>query len=210
MSVSMLHKPTNLEARPLGWIWINSPYPVVTTGLVETLKKEAYIYQGDSPQIKEAPSSIVICHSGRDVSKKIERLQSVAPEAPILVLSLSNDVSVARAALKAGARGFIHIGMQSNQIIRAISLAIKGETVVPRELITELIRREEPVDLFDLTVRQREILNLVAEGRTNAQIAQELFLSEYTIKQHLRAAYKILGVKNRTEAAKLIQNRLGS
>lgn len=210
MSVSMMRKTTNLEAKPLGWIWINSPYPVVTIGLVETLKKEAYIYQGDSPQMKEAPSAIVICHNGEEVSKKLEHLQSLAPEASVLMLGLSNEAAIARSALRAGARGFIHVGMQPNQIVRAISLAIKGETVIPRELVTELIRREEPVDLFDLTVRQREILNLVVEGKTNAQIAQELFLSEYTIKQHLRAAYKILGVRNRTEAAKLVQNRLDS
>jgi DNA-binding CsgD family transcriptional regulator len=55
--------------------------------------------------------------------------------------------------------------------------------------------------------RKLEILRLVAKGLTNAQIAKRLFLSESTIKQYLRAAYKVLGVKNRTEAAQLFQQR---
>jgi DNA-binding NarL/FixJ family response regulator len=51
-------------------------------------------------------------------------------------------------------------------------------------------------------------MELVAEGESNAQIAGHLYLSVSTIKQHLRAAYKLLGVRNRTEAAKKIRNRL--
>jgi DNA-binding NarL/FixJ family response regulator len=56
-----------------------------------------------------------------------------------------------------------------------------------------------------LTPRQREILELVVEGLSNARIAERLFLTESTIKQHLRAAYKLLNVRNRTEAAKLLR-----
>jgi DNA-binding NarL/FixJ family response regulator len=60
-------------------------------------------------------------------------------------------------------------------------------------------------DLTALSVRQREILGYVAEGLSNAEIGRRLFLSESTIKQHLRAAYKLLGVSNRTEAANLFR-----
>jgi DNA-binding NarL/FixJ family response regulator len=67
-----------------------------------------------------------------------------------------------------------------------------------------LVTGEESADLNVLSHRQREILGLVAEGRSNAQIAAHLYLSESTIKQHLRAAYKALGVRNRGEAAQLI------
>jgi DNA-binding NarL/FixJ family response regulator len=61
-------------------------------------------------------------------------------------------------------------------------------------------------DLAGLSARQREILGYVVEGLSNAEIGRRLYLSESTIKQHLRAAYKLLGVSNRTEAAKTMRN----
>jgi DNA-binding CsgD family transcriptional regulator len=61
------------------------------------------------------------------------------------------------------------------------------------------------VDLAALSARQREILGLVVEGMSNAEIARRLFLSESTVKQHLRGAYKLLGASNRTEAARLFR-----
>jgi DNA-binding NarL/FixJ family response regulator len=64
---------------------------------------------------------------------------------------------------------------------------------------------KDSADLNVLSACQREILKLVGEGLTNAQIAKKLFLSESTVKQHLRVTYKILGVSNRTEAAKLVR-----
>jgi DNA-binding NarL/FixJ family response regulator len=60
-------------------------------------------------------------------------------------------------------------------------------------------------DLTVLTSRQREIMGLVGEGLSNAQIAQRLFVTESTIKQHLRTAYKALNVRNRVQAARLLR-----
>ena len=65
---------------------------------------------------------------------------------------------------------------------------------------------ENPPDLGALTPRQRDILELVSEGLSNAQIAERLFLTESTIKQHLYATYKLLDVRNRIQAAKLLQD----
>ena len=97
--------------------------------------------------------------------------------------------------------------MQPAQIVNAISLASSGEVVIPKELLRGLVVDEEtPTGAAALTSRQREILSLVTKGLTNAQIAQQLYLSEFTIKQHLRHAYKLLKVKNRTQAAELLRN----
>ena len=73
------------------------------------------------------------------------------------------------------------------------------------ELLRYLIVEEEPVNLGVLSARQKEILELVVDGLSNAEIAGRLFLSESTVKQHLGAAYKLLGVSNRTEAANVIR-----
>jgi DNA-binding NarL/FixJ family response regulator len=74
-----------------------------------------------------------------------------------------------------------------------------------RHLVDE-VTYKEPEELNPLTSRQRQVLALVAEDLSNAEIAQRLFLTESTVKQHLRAAYKVLGVTKRTDAANLIRD----
>ena len=69
-------------------------------------------------------------------------------------------------------------------------------------MVGEAIRPEPKTHL--LSARQREILELVGEELSNAQIARRLFITESTVKQHLHKAYKILGVRNRREAAKFL------
>jgi DNA-binding NarL/FixJ family response regulator len=72
-----------------------------------------------------------------------------------------------------------------------------------------MVAKERRLDLSKLGARRVEILEMVAEGLTNAQIARELYLSESTIKHYLRTAYKALGVKNRKQAARLMRRRRG-
>jgi DNA-binding NarL/FixJ family response regulator len=190
--------------KPLGLCWIYCPYPVAAVGLAKILENEAHVHLGHEAPVEESLASIIFCTDDvENLSEGIKRLQQANDsDAPILVFGLRLDLSLARAALQAGARGFIHAAMQPEQIIRALKVAKEGEIVAPRELVEYLIANERPVDLDILSARQREILELVSEGFTNAQIAKRLFLTESTIKQHLRAAYKVLGVSNRVEAAR--------
>lgn len=204
-------KPSGLigqpKPKPLGLIWIYSPYPVMISGLTEILRTEARIYNGQEPPANGTPTVALLCPGGtEDAASKVEELQALVPGVPIVVLSSSCDLRFARSVLRAGARGLIHFGMEPSQIVRALSVVLEGELALPRALLNELVMEEDapPTDLGNLTHRQQEILGLIAQGLTNAQIAQRLFLSESTVKQHLRASYKVLGVSNRTEAAKLI------
>ncbi len=136
----------------------------------------------------------------------IERIRGANPDISILVFSLHVDLPLARAALRSGARGFVHAGMDLDQIVRAVEVAARGEIVAPRKLLEYMLAHEKRADVNALSARQTEILALVVEGLSNAEIAKRLYLSESTIKQHLRAAYKVLGVKNRTEAARFLHN----
>jgi len=194
------------EVETLGPVWVICPYPAVTLGLEKALEAEALTSGGRGSCPPEGPSSIIYCPNGEDVASEVGRLQTLAPDASLLVFGLRLDPQLAKTAIRAGARGFIHAGMKPRQIVRALSVGVKGETVIPRELLEGLLGEAEPqVDLGVLTPRQLEILELVAEGLTNAQVAKRVFLSESTIKQHLRAAYKLLGVRNRNEAARLVR-----
>jgi DNA-binding NarL/FixJ family response regulator len=194
------------EPKPLGLIWVDCTPSVSTAGLVGALAGQARVHNAPEPP-QDAWSSVVLCQNGREgLSASVERHRELGPSAaPILVFGSHLDLPLARDALRAGASGFIHGGMTQEQLARALAVAAKGELVAPRELLPYLLTQEEPPDIYLLSARQREILGLVVEGLSNAEIAGRLFLSESTVKQHLRAAYKALGVKNRTEAANLIR-----
>ena len=207
-----------LEFAPLGLVWVKSTQRVVSLGLENALGAGARVHKGLEGPAAEAPSAVIYYPDGPDgqedeeeaaVAREVESIRAQAPNATILVCSLAPDLHLARGAIKAGASGLLHTGMPPEQILRALSVALEGEVVLPRELlrlwVDEQRRLESRIDL--LSARHREVLELVVEGFTNAQIAGRLFLSESTIKQHLRAAYKLLGAKNRTEAAALLRGR---
>ena len=205
-------RPVTFSQKPLGLVWISGdPHSVVSIGLRRTLEERATVRTGrQNPG--DAPSSIILCLDEADgvsqdgVSHSVGHIKEQNPGASVLVFGLHEDLALARAALRAGARGFIHAGMRPEQLLRAVEVAAEGEIVAPRRLLEYLINHEDHNDLGALTARQREILSLVVEGLSNAEIGRRLYLSESTIKQHLRAAYKALNVSNRTEAAKLIRD----
>ena len=200
------HEPAS---EPPGTVWIYCPYPVVAAGLRDAFEGMYRVHLGRSaPADGDVPLCAIFDTGGAEnLSEGIRRIQRVGPQIPILVFSLRLDLPLARAALRLGTRGFIHAGMELDQIARAAEVAAEGEIVVPRKILECLVTDEEPADLDVLTTRQREILELVARGHSNARIAKDLFLSESTVKQHLRATYKALGVSDRKEAARLINGR---
>jgi DNA-binding NarL/FixJ family response regulator len=203
----MMIREIETEAEAMGLVWIDCPFPLAAIGLARILENEVRVHTGREPPKEEDPSIVVFGVGGLEgLLEGVKRIRRQSPDALVLVFGLYLDMAAARVALRAGARGYIHAGMQPSQIVRALKVAGEGQIVAPRQLLEYLITNEEATDLGILTKRQREILEIIDEGLTNAQIAKRLFLTESTVKQHLRAAYKILGVSNRTEAAKLIRN----
>ena len=194
------------NSKPLGMVWVKCPGSVVGTGLVQALRQHAWVHTGNNPP-PEGPSCVIICvNDPKDLSERLEHHRELSPEeSPILVFGLYLNLPLAREALRAGGSGFIHAEMTTSQLLRAVAVAQRGELVAPRDLLRYMLTEEDPVDLAALSARQREILGLVVEGMSNAEIARRLYLSESTVKQHLRGAYKLLGASNRTEAARLFR-----
>jgi DNA-binding NarL/FixJ family response regulator len=193
--------------KPLGLVWVDCPRSVVSAGLVRALEKRATVHQGLKPP-RDVPSCIILCaNSHEGLSERVQFYQESRPDAPppIVVFGPQLDLPLARDALQAGASGFVHAEMMPDQLVRALAVAARGELVAPRELLRYVLTNDQSGDLAALSVRQREILGYVVEGLSNAEIGRRLYLSESTIKQHLRAAYKLLGVSNRTEAANLFR-----
>jgi DNA-binding NarL/FixJ family response regulator len=194
-------------AKPLGLVWVECPRSVVSAGLVRALEKRASVHQGLKPP-EDVPSCVILCaNSHEGLSERVKFYREQSPEAPpVVVFGPQLDLPLARDALQAGASGFVHAEMMPDQLVRALAVAAKGELVAPRELLRYVLTNDQSGDLAALSVRQREILGHVVEGLSNAEIGRRLYLSESTIKQHLRAAFKLLGVSNRTEAAKTMRD----
>jgi DNA-binding NarL/FixJ family response regulator len=190
-----------LEQKPSGIVWLKCSHLIAASGLKQALRGRIRVHQVQKPPEEEHPSCIAFYPNGEDIVSEVRRLRAVAPDAAIVVFGASADLPLARAALRAGVSGFLHAEMPPEQIVRALSLAEQGEVVLPRELLNDIVAEECKPDLSVLSPRQLEILELVAEGLSNKQIAKRLWLSMSTIKQHLGGAYKFMGVHNRNQAA---------
>jgi len=120
------------------------------------------------------------------------------PDARILVLTTYAGDAQAVRALKAGATGYLLKSSLRTEMLDAICNVHRGRRHVQGEVASEIAHHvpNEP-----LSEREISVLRLVAEGRTNAQIAEAVSLSENTVKFHLRNLFAKLGVTNRTEAA---------
>ena len=203
----MMAMVTELKPRLLGLVWIRCSSPMVAFGLEKAVEAHAYVHRGHEPPERRSPSLVIYELTEEDVASEVQRVRDLAPRASVLIFAPSLNPSLVRTALRAGARGFLHGGMTPEQILRALSVAAKGQLAVPRELLNDLLTAGPTTDLAHLTHRQQEALRLADEDLSNAQIAKRLYISESTVKQHLRHAYKALGVRNRTEAVMHLRDK---
>lgn len=130
--------------------------------------------------------------------------------APVVILSGSNDPQDIAAAMKAGAKGYIVKSSKPATLHHVLELTLSGESFFPWEGTAgeapiarnpaEPVERP-PGEQPDLTERQRQILLLVAQGKSNKEIARALDILEGTVKAHLRFLMKHLSAKNRTQLA---------
>jgi DNA-binding NarL/FixJ family response regulator len=190
----------------LGLVWIDCSQPVAAAGLARILETAAHVHVSREPPEGTPAFSILGADDASSYLEGIKRRSRLYPDSQIVVFNWGLDLALARTVLRAGARAYIHAGMEPEQIVRALSVVAEGQIAAPRQLLEYLVANDRPLELEGLSARQKEILELVGEGLSNTQIAERLFISESTVKQHLRAAYKVLGVSNRTEAAKLAFN----
>lgn len=162
----------------------------------------------------------------------IREVRSTFPDTRFVIMSASESRLDVLSALAAGLHGFIFKSQSDEEIIGAISDILSGRVYVPplfvktcpplaetatntlkfnlpRSLpsaeMTSLPQHHHDGDIDRLTPRQREVLSLIAEGLPNKEIARKLHISEATTKIHAGALMRVLGVRNRTEAAVLVR-----
>jgi DNA-binding NarL/FixJ family response regulator len=135
------------------------------------------------------------------------RIVTARPETGVLVLTMFEDDDSVFAAMRAGARGYLVKGSDTDEVIRAITAVGSGEAIfgpsVAQRILSFLTRPLSAYDqlLFpELSGREREVLDLIAAGKANAAIAQQLFLSPKTVRNHVSSIFTKLQVADRSQA----------
>lgn len=142
--------------------------------------------------------------SGLEVLQRLTRCERSTPGPAVVILSMHEEPSVVRRAIELGAAGYLLKSSTRDQLLTALRHVAAGHCYVQAEvtgpLLDQVAGRRPPETVPTLTERELDVLELVAAGHANKQIAARLGLSEDTVKSHLKAAFAHLGARNRTEA----------
>jgi DNA-binding NarL/FixJ family response regulator len=140
----------------------------------------------------------------------IRELTAARQDIRILVVTLFDDDESVFTALRAGARGYVLKDAEEEEMVRAIEAVAQGEAIFSPAIAARLMdyfaatRNNRHRDVLpDLTEREREILRLIARGRSNAQIAEDLTISLKTVRNHASNIFNKLHVADRVQAALL-------
>lgn len=142
-----------------------------------------------------------------DGLKVVEALREQQPQTRALVLSSHRELPVMERCFQAGVAGYLSkLTVSCAELIAAVEQVARGEWIVPADIMSpaQAARTERTASPLDhLTLREREVLGLVASGADNLQISARLGITERTVKAHVSNLYRKLGVQNRVEMAML-------
>lgn len=124
---------------------------------------------------------------------------------PVVVLSALDEIRVIKQLIRSGAMGFVPKSYNSHEVINALKLVLSGETYLPEDLQERLSgfhdqsgnTTQAAIDRSGLTRRQLDVLSLLGRGYSNKEIASKLYLTNNTVKSHIKSLFRSLGVSNR-------------
>jgi DNA-binding NarL/FixJ family response regulator len=147
--------------------------------------------------------------TGLDV---MERITALDADVAVVMLSMYGDPVYVSRAIELGASGYLLKSVGQEELVKAIDTVAAGksyfQTDVSGPLVARMVGTDAPGPVGDITIEQREILQLLADGNDNHAIARSLSVSDATVKAKLRAIYALLGVQRRSEAV-AVAMRLG-
>jgi len=199
-------------------VLIVDDHPMMRKGLADLLELEQSLKSaGEAKNGEEAlklalqlsPDIILLDLNmpGMNGIETIKAMRTAGVDSRILVFTVSDEKQNLTDALKEGADGYLLKDMEPEDLIENIKMSSQGKTTISPELVSTLASafraRQVPAkrDINLLTEREKQVLKLVASGLTNKMIARRLDIAEGTIKVHVKALLKKLGMRSRVEAA---------
>jgi two-component system response regulator DevR len=206
-------------------VFLLDDHEVVRRGLRDLLESDGDIQiVGESGTATEATARIPALHpdvavldarladgSGIDVCRDV---RSVDPNIKALILTSYDDDEALFAAILAGAAGYLLKQVGGSDLVDAVRRVAGGQSLIDPTLTARVLERlrngpAEHEELASLTEQEMKILALIAEGLTNRQIGERLFLAEKTVKNYVSSVLSKLGLERRTQAAVLASKLLG-
>jgi DNA-binding NarL/FixJ family response regulator len=206
-------------------VFLLDDHEVVRRGVADMLQAEGDVeVVGESASAAEATRRIPALRpdvaildarlpdgSGIDVCRDI---RSIDPTIKGLILTSYEDDEALFAAIMAGAAGYVLKQIRGNDLVDTVRRVAAGQSLLDPAVTQRVLERirhpvEEPKELRSLTEQERRILEHIAEGRTNREIASKMFLAEKTVKNYVSSLLAKLGLERRTQAAVLAAKLLG-
>ncbi len=184
-------------------------HPIVRDGIVAVIGTQTDMRVVSAapsvPDLLQAADVIVLDWELPQIqgARAIGALRERFPEAGIVIFSAYAGDERVRAAITAGARGYILKGSPAEELLGAIRAAANGRTIFGQGVEPPFVRSEGDA----LTARESEVLELIARGFSNAQIATQLRISERTVKFHISSLFARLGARRRTQALAIARER---
>jgi DNA-binding NarL/FixJ family response regulator len=135
------------------------------------------------------------------------QVRSQRPDTKVVMLTMHADQEVLANAIRAGACGYLVKDCSTEEIASAVRMAVSGETVLSPQLaasmldeVRKLDQAPTPEDERVVTRREEEVLQLIADGCSTPEVAEQLYISQKTVKNHLASIYQKLDARDRTQA----------
>lgn len=132
----------------------------------------------------------------------IKKIKEISPEIRVLILTMHGDEEYVYQVIQAGAEGFIQKDIKPEDLTNSIYRVLKGENVFPTQIEKEVEANQQQSedDIQELSDREHQVLELLAQGMSNKKLAEELYISEKTVKNHVSNILHKLSVNDRTQA----------
>jgi two-component system response regulator DegU len=200
-------------------------HQMLRQGLRRSLEEEGFYVVGEASDGEQAvrlvpaakPDVILMDVSMPDMDgiEATRRIIQNDPDKRIVMLTMHADKDLIDAAIKAGAVGYLTKDCSTDEVIQAVRMAANGETALSPQLAKTMLSEVRKIDEKAareedrlVTKREEEVLQLIADGCSTPEVAQKLYISQKTVKNHLASIYEKLNARDRTQAV-LLAVRMG-